>query len=189
MGKSSFCAELVARLGAGTGSSGVQGDGSKRESPLRHARHLAQMKHIAVGQRAEALARASNCTRDDERDCLVLDSAAEDQLLDELEVQAAKGGCVLDYHCNELFPERWADLVVVLTCDCSVLRERLHARNYSRAKVEENVECEMMQVVLDEARSSYRPEIVWHMANDNLTMREANLDRLVDWIRLWYAAR
>ena len=77
----------------------------------------------------------------------------------------------------------------MLTCDCSVLRERLHARNYSRAKVEENVECEMMEVVLDEARSSYRPEIVWRLSNDNLTMREANLGRLVDWIRLWCVAR
>ena len=30
------------------------------------------------------------------------------------------GGHVVDYHSCDLFPERWFDLVVVLTCDNSV---------------------------------------------------------------------
>ena len=51
---------------------------------------------------------------------------------------------------------RWFDLVVVLTCDNTVLYDRLQARNYRDNKIQENVECEIMQVVLEEARESYK---------------------------------
>lgn len=51
------------------------------------------------------------------------------QLLDELEPLAAVGGIILDWHTCEIFPERWADLVVVLRCDHSQLWERLEKRS------------------------------------------------------------
>lgn len=50
------------------------------------------------------------------------------QLLDELEVIVADGGVILDWHTCEPFPERWADLVVVLRCDHTKLWERLEKR-------------------------------------------------------------
>ena len=40
----------------------------------------------------------------------------------------ARGGLVLDWHTCDVWPERWADLVVVLRCDHSVLWERLEKR-------------------------------------------------------------
>ena len=36
------------------------------------------------------------------------------------------GGHVVDYHSCDLFPERWFDLVVVLTCDNSVRARDIH---------------------------------------------------------------
>ena len=50
------------------------------------------------------------------------------QLLDELEPLASAGGVILDWHTCEIFPERWADLVVVLRCDHTKLWERLEKR-------------------------------------------------------------
>ena len=50
------------------------------------------------------------------------------QLLDALEPIVAEGGVILDWHSCEAYPERWADLVVVLTCDHSKLWERLEKR-------------------------------------------------------------
>lgn len=59
------------------------------------------------------------------------------QLLDALEPlfparddedQLSKGGVILDHHGCDLFPERWADLVVVMTCDHEILWERLEQR-------------------------------------------------------------
>jgi hypothetical protein len=40
----------------------------------------------------------------------------------------AQGGVILDWHTCEIFPERWADLVVVLRCHHSTLWERLEKR-------------------------------------------------------------
>lgn len=50
---------------------------------------------------------------------------------------------------------RWFDLVVVLQTDNTVLYERLEKRGYPQAKVTENVECEIMMVLLQEAHDSY----------------------------------
>lgn len=50
---------------------------------------------------------------------------------------------------------RWFDLVVVLQTDNGVLYERLEQRQYAQAKITENVECEIMMVLLQEAHDSY----------------------------------
>lgn len=50
------------------------------------------------------------------------------KLLDELEPIVAGGGVILDWHTCEIFPERWADLVVVLTCNHTQLWDRLENR-------------------------------------------------------------
>ena len=49
---------------------------------------------------------------DEGRNCQVLD---EDPLLDDLEEIQAQGGNIFEYHGAELFPERWFQLVIVLT--------------------------------------------------------------------------
>ena len=59
---------------------------------------------------------------------------------------------------NSSFAEwrRWFDLVVVLMTDNTVLYERLEKRGYEEKKISENVQCEIMQVIAEEARESYR---------------------------------
>ena len=61
------------------------------------------------------------------------------------------------------FPERWFDLVVVLRTNNEVLYPRLEARGYSERKIQENVECEIMCTVAEEARESYKAEILWEL--------------------------
>ncbi|KAJ3517382.1 hypothetical protein NLJ89_g544 [Agrocybe chaxingu] len=109
----------------------------------------------------------------------------EDRLLDDLETVVEPGGVILDWHTCEAFPERWADLVVVLTCDHSKLWNRLEARGYSLKKIQENNEAEIMQVVLEEARSSYPAEIVVELQSESLEQLEANVARIVEWITQW----
>jgi adenylate kinase len=50
------------------------------------------------------------------------------QLLDAMEDEVAQGGCIIDWHACDLFPERWVDLVVVLRTDSTVLYDRLKSR-------------------------------------------------------------
>ena len=53
---------------------------------------------------------------------------------------------------------------------------------YSSAKVSENVQCEIMEVVAEEARESYRPEIIHYMQSNTVDDLEANVQRVVTWL-------
>ena len=97
---------------------------------------------------------------DEGLDTYVID---EDKVLDHMEERLGAecgGGWVVDYHSCDLFPERWFDLVVVLTCDNSELYERLKARGYGELKITKNVECEIFQTLVEEARDSYAEDVV-----------------------------
>jgi adenylate kinase len=119
---------------------------------------------------------------DDELQTHILD---EDALLDELEDELEPGGRIVDYHSAELFPERWFDLVLVLRVDNSVLYGRLERRGYPERKLQENVEAEIMQVILDEAREAYREEIVIELPSNTIEDMESNLARTSAWLRQW----
>lgn len=94
---------------------------------------------------------------DPELNCPFLD---EDKLLDFLEPIMQKGGNIVEYHSNELFPERWFQLVLVTTCDTQLLFDRLTARNYNQKKIEQNMQCEIFGTILEEAQASYPPDSV-----------------------------
>eukprot|EP00045_Choanoeca_perplexa_P015041 m.181759 g.181759 ORF g.181759 m.181759 type:complete len:177 (-) comp16874_c0_seq12:3112-3642(-) len=98
---------------------------------------------------------------DEARQTSVLD---EDKVIDELDdendINVMQGGYIVDYHSCDFFPERYFQLVLVLRTDNAVLWERLSAREYHLEKIQENVQAEIMQVVLEEARTSYNAQIV-----------------------------
>ncbi|KAJ1904975.1 factor activating pos9 [Tieghemiomyces parasiticus] len=116
---------------------------------------------------------------DTEFDTYILD---EDKLLDALEIIVAPGGKIIDFHTCEIFPERWFDLVLVLGTDNTTLYDRLAERGYSQRKIQENVECEIMQVVQQAAGESYQPEIVVNLESTTPEQMEQNLDRLAQWL-------
>ena len=97
------------------------------------------------------------------------------------------GGNVVDYHGCDFFPERWFDLVIVLQTDNSVLFDRLQARGYSEKKVSENIECEIMQVVAEEARESYKAEIIQMLPSNTVQELESNVDRIQRWVAAYEA--
>ena len=113
----------------------------------------------------------------------------EEKLLDILEVDFdtdhISGGVVADYHACELFPERWFDLVLVLRADTEVLYDRLTERGYSEKKRNENMQCEIMRVVFDEAMESYEPEIVQELSNNTIEEMDQNVDRVEAWYHQW----
>lgn len=120
--------------------------------------------------------------KDEEFDSYILD---EDKVCDELEDTMTSGGNVVDFHTCDFFPERWFDLVVVLRADNSILYPRLVSRSYKDNKIQENMECEIMQVVLDEARESYKQEIVVELTNNTVEEMESNASRIQQWLASW----
>jgi adenylate kinase len=111
------------------------------------------------------------------------------QVCDALEDDLTTGGCIVDHHGCDFFPERWFDLVVVLQTDNGVLWDRLERRGYPQCKVQENVQCEIMHVIVEEARDSYTIDIVHALPSNNSEEMEANVEKLVTWIKEWHGSR
>lgn len=123
----------------GTGKStlaSILAEGAGTDSSSAVAQHL---KHINVSSLVRSR-KDFQLSYDEEWDAYEPD---EDAILDELEPQsghsapepssqtpedAQGGGLVLDWHTNEVWPERWVDLVVVLRTDHTQLCERLEKR-------------------------------------------------------------
>ena len=103
----------------------------------------------------------------------------------DLVVPGVKGNIVTDYHACEIFPERWFDLVIVLRASTQVLYDRLEQRGYNQSKRSQNMECEIMQVILDEAKDSYANEVVVELQSNTIQEMEQNVDRVEAWYRQW----
>mmetsp|Transcript_25497 Transcript_25497/g.33314 ORF Transcript_25497/g.33314 Transcript_25497/m.33314 type:complete len:174 (-) Transcript_25497:183-704(-) len=135
-----------------------------------------QLNHVNVGD----LVRQEQCHegKDEEFDAFILD---DDKLCDVLEPLITEGGQVVDFHSCDLFPPEWFDLVLVLRTETNVLFDRLTARGYQKKKLDENMECEIMQVVLEEARETFPEEIVHEVPSNTLSDLESNIHRIKQW--------
>jgi len=61
----------------------------------------------------------------------------------------------------------------------------LHYRGYSGKKLSDNLECEIMQTILEEAHESYPTEIVHELSSNTPDELEQNLNRILLWIEEW----
>ncbi|CAG4954144.1 adenylate kinase isoenzyme 6 homolog [Colias croceus] len=130
------------------------------------------------------LAEEHNCLDefDPEYQCPFLN---EDKLLDVMEGMMAKGGNIVDYHGCEFFPERWFDGVFVIRTNNTTLFDRLSQRGYTGKKLEDNIQCEIFETLLEEAQSSYKPEIIVELRNDTEEQLQSNVNAIVEWIERW----
>mmetsp|Transcript_45209 Transcript_45209/g.143921 ORF Transcript_45209/g.143921 Transcript_45209/m.143921 type:complete len:170 (+) Transcript_45209:118-627(+) len=154
---------------------GTPGTGKTTTSQMvAHALHF---EHVEVGKLVKE--KELHEGYDAEFDTYILD---EDKVCDELEDIMAEGGKVVDHHSCDFFPERWFQLVIVLQSDNTILYNRLEKRGYSEQKVQENVQCEIMQVVAEEARESYKQEIVVFLQSNTVEEMESNVGRIMQWV-------
>lgn len=91
----------------------------------------------------------------------------------------------MDWHACDLFPESWIDLVVVIRCNSTLLYDRLAERGYEGKKLEENMDAEIMQVLLDEAREAFDNELVIELQSDSIEDIDQNVARITEWVNLW----
>ncbi|EAZ63323.2 putative nucleotide kinase/nuclear protein involved oxidative stress response [Scheffersomyces stipitis CBS 6054] len=139
-----------------------------------------KFQHFSVSD----IAKERKCIEsyDEKLDTSVVD---EDKLLDSLEPDLEKGGILVDWHCCDIFPERLIDLVVVLRTNNSLLYDRLKKRGYKDNKIQENIDCEIMEVIAQDARESYLPEIVIELESNSVEDMEENVDRIAAWTINW----
>ncbi|KAM0251293.1 hypothetical protein ACHAQJ_008233 [Trichoderma viride] len=148
-----------------------------------HSEILAErtgLRHVSVNQ----VVKDKECHEgwSDEYQSWIVD---EDKLLDVIEDDVKEGGCIIDWHACDLFPRSWIDLVVVLRVDSATLYDRLEARNYAEAKLQENIDSEIMEVLLQEAREAFDEEIVVELTSNSSAEMESNMDRIEAWIKQW----
>ncbi|XP_021773812.1 adenylate kinase isoenzyme 6 homolog [Chenopodium quinoa] len=139
-----------------------------------------QLRHVNIGD----LVKEKNLHDgwDEEFECHVIN---EDLVCDELEDMMEEGGVIVDYHGCEFFPERWFDRVVVLQTENSILYDRLSKRGYTGSKLTNNIECEIFQTLLEEAKDSYQEDVVVAMKSDSIDDIEKNVADLTDWVASW----
>ncbi|KAH7345196.1 P-loop containing nucleoside triphosphate hydrolase protein [Rhizoctonia solani] len=181
---------------------GTPGTGKSTHAELVVLQSSVPLKHVNVGELVKE--KELHEGFDEEWQSYIVD---EDKVIDEIEPMTVNGGLILDWHTCDVFPERWVDLVIVLRCDHTKLWERLEARrvwgflppplcnvltylefsnrNYPLQKIQENNTSEIMQTVLDEAKSSYAEEIVVELKSESTDDLEANVSRICAWIDNW----
>ena len=120
---------------------------------------------------------------DPEYDTHVLD---EEALIHRLRpLVKGSGGFILDYHSGDLFPQSWFDAVFVLRADNTVLYDRLDGRGYSGKKMEDNITCEIMQTILDEAVDHFGEERVTQLQSDSKEDLKKNCQKIQEFITQW----
>lgn len=70
----------------------------------------------------------------------------------EIKAHSKEKGIIIDTHISHLLPKRMVDLCIITKCsNLKELEKRLKKRKYSKAKIRENLDCEIFQVCLGEA--------------------------------------
>ena len=65
----------------------------------------------------------------------------------------SKDGLIVDTHISHLLPKKMVDLCIILICsNLKKLEKRLKERKYSKKKIRENLDAEIFQVCLNEAK-------------------------------------
>lgn len=175
-----------------TGTPGV----GKTKTTLRLAEKT-NMKYVNIND----IVKEHKCHEglDKEFDSLILD---EDKLLDALDPiiknqqnDPTNNGIVLDYHSIDFFHEDWMDLIIVLRSNTEILYDRLQQRGYNSKKISENMECEIMQVVLDETKQAFGGAssddsgnngiVIVELMSNTIDDLESNVNRIITWIDQW----
>ena len=58
----------------------------------------------------------------------------------------------------------------------------MQQRNYKEEKIRENIECEIMKIISEEARNGYKQDVVVYLNSNTIEDMEENSNNIIDWI-------
>jgi len=61
-------------------------------------------------------------------------------------------GVILDSHLSQYLPKQYIDVCIVTKCNLKILEKRLKKRRYSSDKIRENLDAEIFDICLEEAK-------------------------------------
>ncbi|EMC96882.1 hypothetical protein BAUCODRAFT_121431 [Baudoinia panamericana UAMH 10762] len=160
-----------------TGTPGVGKTTTAQELALRTGLH-----HLDINEVVKKHNIGETSSDPDDPNVKIVD---EDRLLDCIENDLEEGGQIIDWHACDLFPPSLIDLVCVIRCDNKVLYDRLKKRGYGEKKLQENLDCEIMEVLVQEAREAYDEGMVVELRSEKTGDVDANVDRIEEWVQNW----
>jgi len=63
-------------------------------------------------------------------------------------------GIIIDSHLSYRLPKKYVNLCIVTKCDLKELQRRLKNKRYSKEKIRENLDCEIFDICLNEAKEA-----------------------------------
>jgi|SRR3989338_738897 len=71
-----------------------------------------------------------------------------------------KNGIIIDSHLSHYLPKKYVNLCIIAKCELKELERRLKKKNYSKQKIRENLDAEIFDICLNEAKESGHKVIV-----------------------------
>eukprot|EP00933_Yihiella_yeosuensis_P052990 TRINITY_DN5113_c1_g4_i1.p1 TRINITY_DN5113_c1_g4~~TRINITY_DN5113_c1_g4_i1.p1 ORF type:complete len:177 (+),score=40.09 TRINITY_DN5113_c1_g4_i1:73-603(+) len=121
---------------------------------------------------------------DDEMNCSIFDDELVGDALEPVLGEESTGGYLVDFHSSGFLDDQWFDLAICLRASTETLYDRLEKRHYPEHKVKENVEAEIFQTCLEEARELFEESSVeiWELENNNQENMEEAIAKLSTYI-------
>ncbi|MBS3131584.1 AAA family ATPase [Candidatus Woesearchaeota archaeon] len=76
------------------------------------------------------------------------------EIIKEIEKSKKYGVAIIDTHLSHYIPKNKADICIVTKCGLKTLARRLKKRSYSKEKIRENMDAEIFDVCLNEAKEA-----------------------------------
>ncbi len=89
---------------------------------------------------------------DEENKCKIIDTKKLNKVL--IKIIGSSESLIIDSHLSHYLPKKYVDLCIVTTCDISILRDRLKKRGYDAKKVRDNVDSEIFDSIVIEAKEA-----------------------------------
>ncbi|MBW3015203.1 AAA family ATPase [Candidatus Woesearchaeota archaeon] len=129
--------------------SGTPGTGKTTSS--KKLSNLLNYKYINVN---DIIKKSSLCESfDKERDCIVVDEKRLSKSLVSI-IKSSKRNLLIDSHMSYFIPKKYVNLCIITKCNLKVLKKRLEKKKYSKSKVKENLESEIFDICLNEAKEA-----------------------------------
>jgi adenylate kinase len=90
---------------------------------------------------------------DKKRECYVVDTNKLNKFLIE-KIKKSKKNIIIDSLLSHYLPKKYTDLCIITKCNLKELKKRLEKRRYSKEKVRENLDSEIFDICLNEAKEA-----------------------------------
>jgi len=95
---------------------------------------------------------------DKKRKTKVIDTKKLNKIL--IEKIKSNQNLIIDSHLSHYLPKKYVDLCIITKTQLKKLNQRLNTRRYSKQKIRENLDCEIFDICLNEAKEAGHKVIV-----------------------------